>query len=632
MTNKLKKLFTLSISLFLAFSTMIFSVQPVKASSSSQCQISDTTSCRHDLTETLKTFWSLEDLTTLTDDIRFVSFVETNFGTDDFGLYVYVFKAKQIELDNSVDNTKNNVQFGFSYNEEDLFSVDYNKYNIKLLDFYEEANGHYCKYKVTNFTLPESSVPNPTRYYALSGIELLTVGESNATEYTIGNIFKCSGDEAETIISKSPLDTIEVEPHHTFYRTDFSEKNKNHHGYGKGWSNQVSSCYFSLPAAFKVNGKNSFLEAITAEFTLVYSKPIVVVNNVETYNALKENLHNNISLNIDDDSWRNYYYEYSVDDYIIYPEPSSYVISDYLTEFYYDFGYCLKSYCTEYVYNSHKIYNYTFNTLDWLFLKEGEDFGEDFILSSEELDEMFAQIKINSSLSNAIELPSYIEENNLSLCGFNGGKNKHTYSISSTPEENDDVLGYTVKFDDSSWWDLFWNNNQSTTEAFPPLILVNKDDVGLSDEELSRKYYIDKHEISDFRIYVTQQTNLGKDVWIFRYDVCEYYGEKGSVRKYNGSEFKTVSDCLISQEAFYLGFDILQLGLNQDGKRVTLAVNHSPEDIFPPITEAPEPGDLEDKKNGCSDYGSVLSILAGLGLGVVIYILVTKGINFIRKE
>lgn len=630
MTNKLKKLFTLSLSLFLAFSTMIFSIQPVKASSSSQCQISDTTSCRYDLTETLKNFWSLEDLTTLTDDIRFVSFVETNFGTDDFGLYVYVFKAKQIEIDNSVDNIKNNVQFGFSYNEKDLFSVDYNKYNIKLLDFYEEANGHYCKYKVTNFTLPKSSVSNPTRYYALSGIELLKVGESNATECTIGNIFKCSGDEAETIISKSPLDTIEVEPHHTFYRTDFSEKNIKplKAAIGTGWCNQISSCYFSLPSAFKVNGKNSFLEAITAEFTLSYSKPIVVVNNENTFNELQNNLHKEITRNYSDNSK----YDYSTGDYIIYSNPTS-AFSSTSSNYYYDYGYCLRSYYTQSLdYTTEFNYYHTFNTLDWLFLKEGENFDEDFILSSEELEEMYYYLRNNNvSFANLLELASYIEENNLSLCGFNGGKNKHTYSINSTPEENDDVLGYTVKFDDSSWWDLFWNNNQSTTEAFPPLILVNKDDFGLSDEELSRKYYIDKHEISNFRIYVTQQTNLGKDVWIFRYDVCEYYGKKGSVQQYNGSEFKTVSDCFISQEAFYLGFDILQLGLNQDGKRVALAVNHSPEDIFPPITEAPEPGDINPPK-GCSDYGSVLSILAGLGLGVVIYILVTKGINFIKKE
>ena len=632
MISKLKKLFTLSISLFLAFSSMILSVQSVKASFFGESQISDTTSCSSDLTQTLKNFWSINDLTSLDDDIRFVSFVETNFGIDNFGLYVYVFNANKLDLDNSVDNIKNNVQFGFSYSEEDLFSVDYNKYNISFLDSFDQFNGTFLKYKVTNFTLPESSVPNPTRYYAISGIELLTVGESNANEYPVGSIFKCSGSEVETIISKSPLDTIEIKPHHTFYRTNFSEKNKLSNGlYGTGWANQISSCYFSLPTNFTVNGKGSSLTSLTAEFDYVYSKPIVILNNSKVFNALNENLHETISLSKDTSFNADYYYKYNSGDYFFCSSPDIFTFGSH-SDFYYEFGYLIEDFTniigTE---SQSHFYDYTFDRLIWLILKENAVFDKNFILSSDEIKEKYEELNTYyysslDYLDSPLEDVFYISDNNLSLCGFYGGYNKHTYSISSIPEENADVLGYKVKFDDSNFWELFWNNNKSSTEEFPPLVKVNKNDVGLSDEDLSKKYYIDKSEILNFRTYLFQQNQLGKDVWILRYDVCEYFGKTGRVFNHNGS---SVADCLISQEAFYLGFDILQLGLAQDGKVVSLAVNHSPEDIFPPITPAPIP---EIKTPGCSDYASVLSILAGLGLGVVIYILVTKVINFIKKE
>jgi hypothetical protein len=75
----------------------------------------------------------------------------------------------------------------------------YTKYNLKYLNCSTETNyeGLFYKFRV-DFTDAQqknvlSTVNSSERVYRISGVELLTSGNTNATEYTVATTYKYSG-------------------------------------------------------------------------------------------------------------------------------------------------------------------------------------------------------------------------------------------------------------------------------------------------------------------------------------------------------------------------------------------------------------------------------------------------------
>lgn len=541
-------------------------------------------------------------------DIYLLSFIESGYGSDKFGVYLYVYNPKQLVID--TDSIRNKVQFSLSDKEEDVFRSQYSKYKLEFIN--ATSDNVYLKFKVKNLSI--GSFAN--RYYAVSGLELsvYTAGGNGGSggemtrpapvlgyhtiEYKVGAIYYCrTNDSGVTTVSRKPLETIEVDVTHVYYRTDDSQK-------GPGWSNQLSACYFALPKAYSF-GNNPYgrLSEILAEFYLYYTKPILVLNNL------------------------NFYRDFVAMRGISTSSPGFNYDLHFSTMAYFGFVYNIPEY--------DNFNNFTqVDTLYWVIPDYSANFDdEDYYLSKEKIELYY---NLFSSRFDLMEDEEYFENNNVSLCGFDYGYNVHTYSISEEPEEGA-VLSYDLVFhEDISLIEfLLGQHSFYISSNILPLVQVEYSDLNLSDDEFSEKYLVAKHQVSGLKDKL-RSAGTKQEVWLFRYDCSEYFGSVAYVRddQYPPETHGFIADVehgLVCQEPVYLDWDILSFTFEQESidtvVKTVIPVIHSPEDVFSDLTRSKNDFPVGD---GCADYKSMFSLLLFLGGGLVLWFVITKIIRYIR--
>ena len=115
---------------------------------------------------------------------------------------------------------------------------DYVKFDLQFLSKSEDSNykNLFYKFKVVdrevNGTTFADRVNSNERRYDVSGIELMTYGSNNATEYAVNGTFKFTGysqgygpdASAKSTLASTVeyLETITLDVKHTFYRTKTS--------------------------------------------------------------------------------------------------------------------------------------------------------------------------------------------------------------------------------------------------------------------------------------------------------------------------------------------------------------------------------------------------------------------------
>lgn len=230
-------------------------------------------------------------------DPQVINFVEYCYSyranmRNNFGLYLYVYNPSALNIDTT--NANNKVQLATSYNADGEPS-DYTKFSLKLCSKVESGDykNLFYKFKIVdrkvNGTTISERVNSNERRYDVSGIELVTRGNNNATEYTVGGTYKFTGfvkgygpdASAESTLQCTVkyLETVELNVQHTFYRTLTSSK-------GAGFQNQLDTVYFAVPKRFFENyGK---LQRIKAEWYEYKTKDIVVTSNDDFYNKVKD--------------------------------------------------------------------------------------------------------------------------------------------------------------------------------------------------------------------------------------------------------------------------------------------------------------------------------------------------------
>lgn len=537
-------------------------------------------------------------------DIWVISFIENGYGTDKFGIYLYVYNPNNLDI--LTDSSKNKVQFAACNSETAVFSFDYVKYNVVLLD--KTENNKYMKFKVDGFLSLQSS----ERYYALSGIELHINGNANATEYSVGSVYHCSTRDGQTNIYRETLNTVQVDCTHVYYRTDDSEK-------GDGWSNQLSACYFSLPKEYSF-GNNPYgtLSEIKADFDLYYTKPILLLNNESVYYDFGLAY----ALSTSSSEFRNNQSLMNLSFRALSSITSGWEGGTYNYGPYYNF----------YYWENHGITYSVDNKLDalcWLFCDVNANFdNEDYYFPAENLESYYELYK-SFCLSQGFDMfqsSGYFENNRISLCGFNYGHNTHTYSVSKNPEEGA-VLGYELTFDRQGFWESilesFGSNQTQTVSNVAPLVRVEYADMSLSEDAFSEKYLVAKQQVQGLKNKLLS-AGTSQEVWLFRYDCSEYYGAKAEVYDKNISNNKF--DGLVCQEPVYLDWDILSFKFEQENfddhtiTKTTVPVNHSPENVFSDLTRSANNFDLG---SGCQ-YESMFRWLMFCGLAVLFWYVITK--------
>lgn len=568
-----------------------------------------------------------------TDKISIVKFIVHN------GIYVYVYNPtigtdNEIKIDSS--HSFNKIQMSYASSQAYVYSNDFNKYSLKLLDKTESEK--LLKFKV----LCDSSINYSTGFYSVSGIELFTTGESNATEYPIATIYHVYFNNGVKYVYTGVLPTIPVNVTHTFYRTNYSSK-------GSNWNNQISSCFFTLPKYFSTKaGKlvtesdNSYydlsLEAVTAEFNLKFTKPILLIEEEGVFNEFT-NL-----VNVSSDSLENYMegkYKYS--HFLSFPYDH---YSTSQRDHFYHSSVWNKTGVSHFDVATERLYDNELSTFNWL-LKCKPSYGDilsnDFYVPMSDVLSYYHEQSGKYGYSDTLlfEDDSYITTEKISLSGFNGGYNKHTYSLSNKQDAikagfADDVFNYTVKSATISHksWDLLglFDKLNVSQQNVKPLQLITSDSFkGLEKKDFCDKYFVNINDYSKLYDEVHAAGN-SKEVWILRYDATEYFATTGSAVIGTSYSDHTSSNALLVREAAYLDWDILSFRYYQKTntdiiKRFVIGATHSPEDVIGPLEPSNEPPFVTED---CSSF-KILGILILLIIIFIIYLKITPLIRKRRK-
>lgn len=225
--------------------------------------------------------------------VQVINFVEYCYSykanmRGNYGLYIYIYNPQGLNL--STNSKSNKIQMAVSY-DGDGNPNDYMKFDLQFLDKSDESNykNLFYKFKVAdreiNGTTFAERVNSNERRYDVSGIELLTYGAGNATEYPVNGTFKFTGyaqgygpdASAKSTLASTVeyLESVSLDVWHTFYRTKTSSK-------GAGYQNQLDTVYFAVPKRFfDTYGR---LQRIKAEWYEYKTKDIVVTSNQDFYN------------------------------------------------------------------------------------------------------------------------------------------------------------------------------------------------------------------------------------------------------------------------------------------------------------------------------------------------------------
>ncbi len=607
------------------------------------------------------------------DTVKMLYFLEYGYGYDGlYSIYIYTYiPLNNTSISNIIyDSPKNAITFGFTDIEEDVLRVDYHKLKISTKGINEDTDdkvwtlenkdktGVFVKWKVdlsdNDFILSNCA----ERYYCVSGVELHEERNPTATEFLVGNIYKCFNENGEDkVITSENLPTVSVDTYHTFYRTGV---NRNDTSLNSGWQDQISSCYFSLPE-YIGNVDTSYLSSIKAEFDYRYTTPILILDGDDDGCLLRtvaarfaETLHGSVDYSNNLYFYANLDYEYSTDS-IVFPTSHCYSYDFDLIYKLFNFGRFLGDLPEDNffeVYNRSFSYDYSFNNLGWFFpdsnlnnyIKDNK-ITEDYFFDGDNLLNYYYKYKDSPKIKDYLfEQVSNSAENKYSLVNVKYGKNILSYgenkdiskiTFANLKQNSNGTFWENLGNALSTWWASLFSQRAYDIEEICPFEKVNYSDIySLTDEELSNKYFVDINEISSFRTYCEENKLINKEVWLFRYDASNYYSNTVSCFYHDDSTQKThTATGFIARQPIYLGFDIIEFGFNQDGKEFVIPAIHSPKDVFNDLT-AQQDVDYSFLTNFLSSIMMLLFLLALVVLVIVcwpFFKLVFNGAGLIIK-
>lgn len=521
-------------------------------------------------------------------DIQIITFVEYCYSykvnlQDNYGLYIYVYNPKGRNI--VAESSQNKVQMAIAYNEDKPTS--YTKFNLKLCSKVDSGSykNLFYKYKVIDREVNGKTfydrVNSNERRYDISGIELLTYGETNATEYSVGGTYRFSGyakgygpDEMESTLSctVTDLETLKLEVQHTNYRTNVSSLGKDHY-------NEVNTVYFAVPERiYEAYGK---LQKIRAEWWEYTTKMAVVTSNEEFYNTML----NYIGVDVGE-------YDPTVPFYLYSGYDGN--ITGLATIHNYEWAYNreMKNTINDVYHCKNKS-----GILPLVFYAPNADSIGDifsFLYSSPVAGDVQSSIVKDYIYNYTNDLGNgYIDCNGRSISvdlfesfvddGRTMGYNDRTIDL----EDTFDLNSYDSNH---SWWDKLWDYGFSWPKTngdymdVQPIYEVKESDLTGEDNDISEKLIINENDVSELKEYYTKAKEENKRVVLFRFASTDYYTAK-AMRTGVSNLDKT--DTYVAQMTVFLDFDIIELTFNKDGEYRVIPVVSSPVDLVNGYTSPP---------------------------------------------
>ena len=532
-------------------------------------------------------------------EIRVIDFVEYCYDyhanmRNNYGLYLYVYNPNGQNI--VVNSTKNKIQLAVAYDSypitESSNAIDYEKFDLQFCSMSEGAgiNKLFYKFKVIDHESADGKtiaerVNSVNRRYDISGIELLTEGNPNATEYGVATSYHFTGfaegygeNGQGTTLTRNSLETVSLELHSTTYRFPYINQN------GPGHQNQLDSVYFAVPKEF--NNNYGELYRVKCCWDEQRTAPIIVTNRQDVYDDVATHLGTNGS-------------------------NAKYGIYD--------------NYSTERVMGAG-----TLRYADWAFNKNVGGSSMPVITP----DTPYVGYIFKSDKSNirdteitSAQMKDWIAKhenaNYLFTETVDDGRTKGYQEHIFTADEPFDMLTFNQTA--SGWdkfclnWEAFWTGKSwdfgpEQQAPVEPIRLIKDGDFTGEDTANAEKLYVHSEDFDEFENFYNANKST-KNVFLLRFAVTDYYSNLASI--WDGGFFSSTDDksAYIAQETVFLDFDIIELTFLRDTTETIIPVVASPIDAVGGISSP-----ISKDSFGLSDW-TLWLIVAVLGILLIIVLI-----------
>ena len=574
------------------------------------------------------------------DGIYLLSLVEHGYTkgvwSSENALYLYFYNPSKKPIKETGLNT---VQMADGWKEGNV-PTSFRKYGIKVEG--AALDGLYIRAKVN---VPATSIVrmnNGDRIYGITEFELLEdaqIGIANATNaqsYAVGYVYSFSGSGETLSCELTSYLTLTLNVGTTSYLTGDSAK-------GVGYSNQVSSVYFSIPR--ELEKKYGSLYSVKYEYYKARSAPIFVTTNKDCYNALE----GVVGDRVNEEDWAdwpvwikgkkdgtNNTYTYP----IVYGR--SFTSS----------GSLLFPKCKP-----------TLDLISAVFLVDEINAGKNLVTSNE-LEDYYTNYQSKSTNDTyrgySKDLISELEYSPKRFV-----LEKNIDDAFSLPSYDDTHKWYEKLYDYGFWYWLSSDNYDETLSDVKYIQALSVAD--FSTDDFSETFLVSNNDVQDLKKYTENASKNDQNTYLLRFAFSDSYSQNRPYlllnKDYNptGVEVNTVvptkksqlcdeisvfwnggstKDIAVIETDLYLDFDIISLGFSDDGKDITtFGVVMSPVDVFPdlegiqidkaPFPEIPKP-----------NFGLILSVILVVALVLLVIFIIdrydkyeqTDSLNKIQKH
>ncbi len=537
---------------------------------------------------------------------------------DNYGLYVYLYNPQGINFD--FDSVQNKIQLAVGAG-----ATGYQKYSLQFLNCSRETNyeGLFIKYKIVLSEARKeevlSALNSTERTYRVSGIELLTEGNANATDYpatgvvTADNkgsvIYNYSGysagyganPEAESTLTVNSTegDVLSLEVHHTSWREKGVTNGKDQYT-----QDSLNSVYFAIPKT--IVKKYGYLSEVHAEWRNAVTSWGVVTGNYEAYQKLYNFVGRDIGKHNNDIG-----YTLTVD---------------------YNPGYTNTAYMAYNCFSDCEVEN-LITQINWLFS------------AGDELN-----IADHTSIPSET-LKTWYEREFRNIVGDNYGETfdcKDGVKIYNALFESvdDEIKDYHISADEEktlvsqkwtqSSWDKFWGNSpHKDGDAVPTNVecirKVTDDDFGTDKTATCDSLYISISDYDDFRKFYDDNKSEN-NIYLMRFAKTDYKAIEAKLGEYfsitvTDEGFKEIdTNNYFYKQNVFLDFDIIDVTFDNGKVKTVIPVVSSPIDIFPEAT--PPVLTTEDKPK--TDWDKIWKIVQIVLVAILFIVVFSLVVRFIR--
>ncbi len=546
-----------------------------------------------------------------------VNFVEYSYSYKEskqgnYGLFVYFYNPQGLTID--TDNKNNKIQLAVNYDASGNPS-DYEKFDLQFCSMSTESDyyGLFYKFRIIDHESADGKtilqrVNSNERRYDISGIELVTEGNTNATDYTVGGTYKftgyvkgCGPDEnAESTLTcdVKELETVSLDVRETSYRMDSVSH------LGEGHQNDLHSVYFAVPNSLLE--RYGALQKIKAEWFEYRTGPIIVTEDKGMYDYLK----NYTGTMFNPGGWNNLQYK-------MYSDYTSGLICQLA------FGLWWNAINEMEVDRENGLsiaFGFPIEFFPYIFYTGGVD-AADYVLTGEELKNyiynyddsaVMGYLPTKNGQISADLFAPVTAEPVTPLNGWDKDMGR-TYGYNCFEFDAGDTFDMLTYDDTHSGWDKFWDyflfppKTDGTIRNIEPIYKVKENDVLGSNAVIAGNLLMNVNDVDDFKAYYQNAVSNEKTVFLFRFAQTDYVSGEIAYTD-NGKE--RLGKAYAASETVFMDFDIIHLTFNRDGVYKVIPAVSNPIDIVGDITA---PLDMDEP--------NLLLIILGILLIIILLVI-----------